>query len=104
MKDKLFGALGTFGVILWYIISFLYSFFPLVILRFNFWIDLILIAVMAAVPFAGEIVRLVLYVWAFIVVIGRPIDWLSIVFFVFAALYLFTTVIPFVTSLFSRRE
>lgn len=63
MKEKLVGALGTFGMILWYVISFLYSFFPIVILYHNIppILKFILIAVMLFVPFAGEIVRVILY-------------------------------------------
>ena len=104
MKEKLTSALGTFGLVLWYIVSFLYSFSPLVILHFGFLIDLVLIIVMTAVPFFGELVRIALYIWATVVVCSAPIDAVSIVFFIFAALYLVTTIIPLILSLIPSRE
>ena len=72
-------------------------------LRFNYFVDFVLIAVMSTVPLLGEIIRLGLYVWAFIIVIQQPIDAFSIIFFVFAALYLFTTVVPMIGALLSKR-
>jgi len=104
MKDKLIGALGGFGFVVWYVISVLYSFAPLLFLRFSFIVDLILIIIMSAVPLLGEVVRFALYVWAFTIVIRQPIDVFSIIFFVFAALYLFTTVIPMIAALFSSHQ
>lgn len=104
MKEKLSSALGSFGGILWYIISFLYSFAPLFILRFPFWVDLILIGVILFLPIIGEIVRIALYVWAFVVAIGQPVDIVSIIFFVFAALYAFTTLVPFITATFGNKN
>ena len=103
MKDKLSGALGGVGVVLWYIVSFLYSFAPLLFLKFPFWLDFILIVVMSTVPLIGEIVRFALYIWAFVVVLNQPIDAISIVFFVFAALYFFTTIVPIISALFSKK-
>ena len=104
MKEKLSMTLGRAGVVLWYIISFLYSFAPLISLRYSFFVELILIIVMTTVPILGEITRIVLYVLAFIVEIGRPIDVFSIIFFVFAALYFFTTVIPIICAIFSKNK
>ncbi len=104
IKEKLSGALGTAGVVIWYFISFLYSFSPLLFLRFPFIVDVLLIAAMTTLPIAGEAIRLILYVWAFIVVIGQPIDVFSIIFFVLTALYLYTTVYPFVISLLSNSK
>ena len=104
MKDKLIEALGGFGFVVWYVISVLYSFAPLLFLRFSFIVDLILIIIMSAVPLLGEVVRFALYVWAFIIVIRQPIDVFSIIFFIFAALYLFTTVIPMIAALFSSHQ
>ena len=103
MKDKLAGALGGIGIIIWYIISFLYSFAPLMVLRFGYLADFILILIMSTLPIVGEVIRFALYIWAFIVVINQPVDVFSIIFFVFAALYLFTTVIPMIAALFSKR-
>ena len=104
MKEKLENVLGGFGAILWYIISIVYSFGPLYILHFPFWLDAILIAVILFLPFIGELVRLALYIWALIVVLSQPIDIVSIIFLVFAALYFFTTVLPLVLSLLVKKS
>lgn len=103
MKDKLVGALGGFGFVLWYIFSIIYAFAPLYILRFPFWIDLILICVITTLPFVGEVVRLGLYVWAFAAVVGQPINVYSIGFYVCAVLYLLTTVIPMLGAMISKK-
>ena len=104
MKEKLTSALGSFGIVLWYIISFLYSFAPLIILRFPFFVDLILIGIIMFLPFVGELIRLGLYIWAIVVALGQPIDAVSIVFFVFAILYTLTTVVPLITATFGRNR
>ena len=104
MKEKLTGALGIIGYVIWYVISVLYSFAPLLFLRFGYLTDLILIIIMSAVPLLGEVVRFALYVWAFIIVIQQPVDVFSIVFFILAALYLFTTVVPMVSALFQQKR
>lgn len=104
MKEKLSTALGAFGSVLWYILSIVYAFAPLYILHFPFWVDAIIIAAILFIPFIGELVRLVLYVWAFIVVLSQPIDIVSIIFFVCAALYFFTTILPLLLSLLAKEK
>lgn len=104
MKDKLASALGGFGAVLWYIISFLYGFAPLVILRFPFWLDLLLIIAMTSIPLVGELIRIALYIWAFVVVVNGPFDIIAIVFYVFFALYFFTTLLPLILSLFGGKD
>jgi hypothetical protein len=45
-----------------------------------------------------------LYVWAFIVAVNQPIDFISILFFICAVVYFFTTVLPLIISLFQNRS
>ena len=104
MKEKLTSSLGAFGGVLWYILSVVYAFAPLYILRFPFWVDALIIAAILFLPFIGELIRLVLYVWAFIVVLSQPIDIVSIIFFVCAALYFLSAVLPLLLSLLARKE
>ena len=92
MKDKLVDALGTFGMVLWYIISVIHAIAPLVILHTPFWLSFLLLVAINVIPLFGEIIRLVLYVLAFIVAFSQPFDIFSIVFFVCTAFYVFTTV------------
>ena len=98
-KEKLMNALGAGGAILWYIISIFYSIAPLFILRFPSWVDIVLIIVMTCVPFLGEIVRTVLFVWAIFAAVSQPLSIITIIFFVFAIIYVLTEVIPFIFNL-----
>lgn len=99
MKEKLTNALGGIGGILWFIISILYCLAPLLILRFPAWVDFLLILAIQSVPMAGEIIRLVLFIWAFVIAVTTTIDIVSILFFVFFAIYVVTTLIPFISAL-----
>lgn len=101
-EDRVRG--GFFKAALWYIASFLYCFSPLMVLGFPFLINLVLTSLMMFLPIVGELIRIVLYVVAIIVELGHPIDTISIVFFIFAALYFFTTLVPLICSLLSRRK
>lgn len=103
MKDKIIGALGGIGFVIWYIIAFLYATAPVYFLPVPFWLKSLFVLIVMVAPVIGGILGCALYVWAFIIVIHQPIDLLSIIFFVFAALYFFTSVIPAIGALFSKR-
>lgn len=102
LLEKLSGALGVFGWVLYYIITTLLSFAPLIMLDFSFWINIALVFVVICIPILGELVLFGLFVWAFIVTVGQPIDVWSVVFFVSTAVYVFTTLIPSIISIFKR--
>lgn len=104
MKEKLQSALGSAGIVLFYIIGFLYAFAPLLVLDFPLLVDILLILAMNVLPLLGELVRIVLYVWAVFVVLSHPLSGFSIFFLVIAAVYFFTTVWPILTALFGDRE
>ena len=107
MKDKIIGALGVVGFVLWYILSIIFGFCPLFFLRLPHIFDWILMAVIIFIPFWGEGVRLILYIWAFFVVLVQPKDIFSIIFFIFFAIYIFAFGIPFIKtalSFFNRKD
>lgn len=104
MKEKLTTTLGALGGVLWFILSALYCFSPLLILRLPGWLDFILFMAMFSLPFVGELVRAVLYIWALVVAIQGPQDVFAIVFYVIAAIYFFTTLVPFVAAFFKKPE
>lgn len=99
LKERITSGLGSAGVVVWYIISIFYSIAPLMILKFPLWVDLLLILAMTALPFIGETIRLALFIWAFVVAIHMSLSVLTVVFFVFAAIYVFTEAIPLIVSL-----
>lgn len=104
MKEKLQGVLGGFGMVLWFIISALYCFSPFLVLRLPILLEFVLFLAMLCLPIAGEFIRMALYVWAVVVAFGHPLDVFTIIFFVIAAIYFFTTLVPFFVSLFGRKE
>ena len=100
MKEKLTNALGGFGIILWYVFSFLFCFAPLFYLRLPHIVDFLVIGAILFLPLIGEIIRCGLYVWAFFVVLSEPIDFLSIFFFICFAIYVFAFGIPLISTIF----
>lgn len=99
-KDKLFGIMGSAGYIVYYAISCILFFMPLVFLDFNFIIDIILIFVMLSVPFIGQLCELILWIWSLFIVLKEPFSGFILVYFIALAIYVFTTVLPFIISLF----
>lgn len=104
MKEKLSYTLGSVGLIIWYIISIVYSFAPLLVLDIGYFVSFLLILAMNLLPIGGELLRMGLYIWATIVVLGRPLNIIYIIFLICAAVYFFTTVLPFLKALFGKRQ
>lgn len=71
------GTLGTIAGITYGIGVLL----PLYIIGFPMWLDLILIFA-SQLPFINILVGAVMWTWGLIIVLGNPITWLSIVYFV----------------------
>ena len=82
MKEKLTTALGAVGFVIYYVISVLITFAPLAFLDFSFLIDFIIIAVITTAPFVGNIVNVVIWVWALIVCISGKQDAFSIIYYI----------------------
>ena len=101
MREKLTNALGGFGIILWYLFSFIFCFAPLLFIKMPFIVRLLAIGAILFLPLIGEIIRAGLYVWAFFVVISEPMDVFSIIFFICLAIYVFAFGIPLIQSLFA---
>ena len=100
MKEKLAGALGGFGIILWYLFSFIFCFAPLLFLKMPFIVRLLAIGAILFLPLIGEIIRCGLYVWVFFVVISEPIDVFSIIFFICLVIYVFAFGMPLISTIF----
>ena len=96
MKDKLLSALGTFGVILWYIISAIIYILPLVMIGKSFLMNLLFLAVMYFFPLSS----VVFWVWGLVCTINGPQDVFAIIYYVvFAVMYL-----PFVLSFLPKKK
>ncbi len=104
MKEKLVSALGGFGLVVWYLITSIVTFASLLVLDFPFIVVLIMIAVVLLHPFVGDIVQFILWVWSFVIALNEPIDVFMVIYFIAAAIYVLTTLIPFVLTLFRQKK
>lgn len=102
-REKLFGSLGVFGYVVYYILVVCLTFCPLSALRFPFWLKLICIAVITLVPFLGAVCEFVLWVWSFCVMINAPLQIFTIFYFIACAIYFFTKPLPFLLNLFASK-
>lgn len=90
----------SLGGTLRYIFRLIYVFAPLLVLELDMMISIFLLVIIMVVPLWGEVLRFILYVWALTVAFDRPVDYISVVFFVCAALYL----AEYAIRLLSRRK
>ncbi len=105
IKEKLGSALGGIGLILWYAVSAIVTFAPLFcVLKFNFFIDFLIILAILAFPLVGAVVELVIWVWSFVVAISMPFDIFMGIYYVALAIYVLTKLVPMVLTLFSKTE
>lgn len=88
MKNSNPSGNSDLGSTLSYICKLVYIFAPLMILELDLVISIFLLIIIMIVPLWGEVLRFILYVWAFTIAIDRPVDYISIIFFICAALYL----------------
>lgn len=95
IKDRIIGTLGAFGFILWYFISIVAIIAPLIILQLPVWIDLILIFALFFLP----IPEFPLWIWALVVAIQGPQDWIAITYYVLFAIMELPLFINFISSL-----
>lgn len=98
MKEKLAATLGGFGYFLFYLITVFLTFAPLTVLGLPWWIDATIILAVLSIPFLGSIVQVVIWVWSFVMAVQGPQDIWTILYYVAAAIYVFSTLIPFLTS------
>lgn len=104
MKEKLQSALGGFGVILYFLLSWLICFYPLLFCGFPWWGDVIYIALIVFLggTFLSGICSTAIYVIALINVLRSPIDVWSIIFLVLFAVNILYFILNF--SLSHRKE
>ena len=104
MKEKLTGALGGFGFVLFYSIMLLFCFAPLLILDLPIYIDFVCILIILGSRYFGGLVCIGLYVWATVHVFTHRFDIVSLIFLVIAALYFLIFVIPTTIHMFSKSD
>ena len=90
------------GIWIYYGITILFGFAPLIMLDFPFIVDFLLIAAITSLPYVGGVINLVLWIWALIVTIAGPQDVIAIVFYVFFALNALRVIFIFFLSFSGR--
>lgn len=90
IKEFLLTSLGAFGHLLFLVLNallMLINMLPLYVLDAPLWIILLVGLLIYFVPFL-QLPYLVVWIWAFVVAVRHPINWLSVVYFVACGLYL----------------
>lgn len=93
MKEKLSGALGTFGAILYYLIRISVSALPLVMIDGGWLLRLALFTAMYFFPASG----IIFWIWGLVCAIGGTQNWVAIVYYIcFAVVFLpfFVSCVP----------
>ncbi|MGN1027564.1 MAG: hypothetical protein ACI4P4_14325 [Faecousia sp.] len=103
-REKLVEKLGAFGFALWFIISLIYIILPVAILPIPFWLRGIIVLVIYALPMIGLLVQIGVFFWGFYVTISGPQDVVAIIFYIVFALWIISTFIPLLISVFSTKN
>ena len=97
VKEKLVGLFGTFGLVLYFVLSVALAFFPFVFLNFGFWIECLVILVILWLPLIGTVVNAVIWIWALVVCIKGPQDVWTIIYYILFIINFF----PYIRAFFS---
>lgn len=100
MKEKLMSALGTFGFVLWYLISLLIAVLPLVMIDAPFLLNLLLIVIALFIPASSGI----FWVWGLVCTIRGPQDTIATIYYVLFAIMFLPYFINVILSLFNKRK
>lgn len=100
LKSKLMDALGSVGIILWYLISLLIAIIPLVMIDASFGLNLLLLAVVLFIPATSGI----FWIWGLVCAINGPQDAIAIIYYVLFAIMFLPYFINAVLSFFIKRK
>lgn len=92
IKEKLLGALGTFGTILWYVFELFLFVLPLVMIHQGLLLRAIFFFCMVFIPGAPT----VFWVWGLVCAIGGPQDVFAIIYYVATAIIFLPYLVSFV--------
>lgn len=100
MKEKLMNALGSVGVILWYLLSLLIAVMPLVMIDASFGLNLLLLAIALFIPTTSGI----FWIWGLVCAIRGPQDIIAVIYYVLFAIMFLPYFISTVLNLFNKRK
>jgi hypothetical protein len=94
LKDKLTDKLGVFGFILYLLLGFINLIVPCIMLKYAWWIKILVFVVIIAFQLLGSIVLYGAWVLSFINVLSLPVGFLSITYYVCFGIFVLTQFIP----------
>ena len=106
MKEKFTGALGIFGYIIWFLISYLLVFFPLVFIGLPWWANILIVFAIQALPLLGAVAEIVIWIWGVVIAVQMPQSvWTILLYVAFAVnviVYVIPTLYSFISSFFQK--
>lgn len=100
MKEKLLNALGTFGGILFYIITLAIAILPILVIDVKMW--MIVIIILACYIFPP--LSIPVWIWGLIVALKGPQDVLAIIYYIAFVIVFLPFIITTISSLFNKSK
>lgn len=100
MKNKLLNSLGSFGVILWYLLSILIAVIPIVMIGKSFLVNLLLFSIIQFIPATSGL----FWIWGLVCAIRGPQDIIAIIYYVLFVVMFLPYFVSFVLSFFQKRS
>lgn len=100
MKDKLLNSLGSFGVILWYLLSILIAVIPIVMIGKSFLVNLVLFLIIQFIPATSGF----FWIWGLVCALRGPQDIIAIIYYVLFVVMFLPYFVSFVLSFFQKRS
>lgn len=101
LKEKLLGALGGFGYILWLLICIAFFVIPFVATGFPIWVSVILQALIMFTGLIGAVVTVFVYAYSFLQILHGPLDLFAVLYYIDFAVYVIFFFIPSVIQFIS---
>lgn len=99
MKDKLMNALGTVGIVLWYLISILIAVIPFVMIGAPFLLNLLFFGIVQFFPASSVI----FWIWGLVCAIKGPQDTWAIIYYVMFVIMFLPFFYHSILSIFKKR-
>ena len=98
-KERLEESLGTFGLVLYWILGVVILVVPCLMLKYVWWVKLLLFLAILAFRFLGNLVLYGVWVISFINVLSMPFSIISVLYFVCFGLFVIIQLIPDIIQL-----
>ncbi|MBE6729675.1 MAG: hypothetical protein E7568_05535 [Ruminococcaceae bacterium] len=98
LKDKLFNALGSFGIIIYYIFNLFILALPFIMIDVNFILTIIFVAVEMFIP----VTSIVFWIWGLVCAIIGEQDVIAIIYYIAFAILWVPYFISVIKSIFKK--